>query len=380
MIVIGAGPGGSGFATAMARRGWRTLLLERGELPRHRVCGEFLSPEAVASLAELGIHLEGALPIKAVEVSGPGGERLRFGLRAPAWGIARRALDEQMTVAAVRAGVEVRTGATACRLERVEGDGGWRVHLREGGTLEGRLVVGAWGRGCLPGLRGGGLSRAGLTGAALPAKAAPRFIGVKVHLTGIAPAPAVEIACFDGGYGGLAPIAGGQTNLALLLTPERFRRSAPTPELLLASLPDLAPALAPRLWGASIVPETWRVVAGVDTDRPNQPWDGIPLIGDAATMIPPLAGEGMAMALGAAALLTGPADRFLQGRLDLAGLRRGYVRAWHSAFWLRLAVGRRLQSLLLSPRAAPLIRWGGSLPAVSRLLFGLTRGRLRSES
>lgn len=371
MIVIGAGPGGTGFATAMARRGYRTLLLERGVLPRHRVCGEFLSPEALASLDALGVHLKGAIPIRAVEFSGPGGERLRFGLRAPAWGIARHSMDEQMATAAVRAGVKLRTNATACRLERDEAQGCWRVQLRDDAPVEGRLLVGAWGRGALPGLRSGGAQGDGDR-----PSGAPRFIGVKLHLSGIAPAPAVELACFEGGYGGLAPIAGGQTNLSLLLTPERFRESAPTPEQLLASLPDLAPALAPRLWGAQLVPETWRVVAGVDTDRPNRPWDGIPLIGDAATMIPPLAGQGMAMALGAAALLVHPADRFLQGRITLAGLERSYGRSWHSSFALRLFIGRRLHSLLLSPeRAGPLISWGGRIPGLGRLLFGLTRGR-----
>lgn len=365
MILIGAGPGGSGLAAALARRGWRTLLLERGELPRHRVCGEFLSPEAVGSLERLGLRLAGAVPIRGVALSGPGGEALRFGLRAPGWGLSRLSLDHQLVAAARQSGAEVRTGVTVVRLERGEG---WRLHLRESDPVVGRLVVGAWGRAGLPGLR--------TAVAAAGGKEPPRFVGVKLHLSGIAPAPLVELACFAGGYGGLAPIEEGRTNLALLLTAEGFRASAASPEMLLAALPDLAPGLAPRLWGAQIVPESWRVIAGVATERPNRPWDGLPLVGDAATVIPPLVGEGMAMALGSAALLLEPADSFLRGEIDEATLASSYSRAWRRNFGLRLAVGRYLQGALLAPGlAGPLIHWGGRLPGLGRILFGLTRGR-----
>ena len=50
---LGAGTGYVGVY--LAQRGWDVLLVERDRLPRHKVCGEFLSPEAQGSLAQLGV-------------------------------------------------------------------------------------------------------------------------------------------------------------------------------------------------------------------------------------------------------------------------------------------------------------------------------------
>src|SRR5207249_12205300 len=59
LIVIGGGPAGSAAAITAARGGARVLLLERGRLPRHQVCGEFVSAESLelcGSLLHVG-HL-----------------------------------------------------------------------------------------------------------------------------------------------------------------------------------------------------------------------------------------------------------------------------------------------------------------------------------
>ncbi|CAA9373825.1 MAG: hypothetical protein AVDCRST_MAG93-8642, partial [uncultured Chloroflexia bacterium] len=55
MVIVGAGLAGSSLATALARGGWKVVLLEQGDFPRHKVCGEFLSPESQASLEALGL-------------------------------------------------------------------------------------------------------------------------------------------------------------------------------------------------------------------------------------------------------------------------------------------------------------------------------------
>lgn len=54
VIVVGAGPGGSSAAAFAARNGLSTLLLDRADFPRDKVCGDGLTPQAIYWLDLLG--------------------------------------------------------------------------------------------------------------------------------------------------------------------------------------------------------------------------------------------------------------------------------------------------------------------------------------
>jgi geranylgeranyl reductase family protein len=60
VIVVGAGPGGSATAQALAQTGLDVLLLEKTSFPREKVCGDGLTPRAVKSLVEMGIDTSDA--------------------------------------------------------------------------------------------------------------------------------------------------------------------------------------------------------------------------------------------------------------------------------------------------------------------------------
>lgn len=79
VIVVGAGPGGSAAAYHLARHGATVLLLEKTELPREKVCGDGLTPRAVAQLVRMGVDLDtpGWLRNKGLRVIG-GGVRLEL--------------------------------------------------------------------------------------------------------------------------------------------------------------------------------------------------------------------------------------------------------------------------------------------------------------
>ena len=60
LAVIGAGPAGAATAVRAARGGARVVMFEKGSPGRDKVCGDGLTPRAVAALNELEISLDGS--------------------------------------------------------------------------------------------------------------------------------------------------------------------------------------------------------------------------------------------------------------------------------------------------------------------------------
>nr|PZN34249.1 MAG: monooxygenase [Chloroflexota bacterium] len=370
IIVIGAGPAGSSLAHALARRGWDVLLVERDTFPRHKVCGEFLSPESQASLSALGLldTVAGLAPttMRAATLTAASGRSLRVALPGDAWGVSRFALDAALARAAETAGATLRTATYALEMEVSEV--GARVRLRAGGEMRvehARAAVVACGRHPARGLR------------ARPPRAAHKTgVGVKCHIAGIAARPEVELYLFEGGYAGLAPVGGGLVNLCLLVSREAFRRAGGDPRAVIAALGRWNPALGERLAGGQIVSETLVSVAPVDTGDEPAPWHGAARLGDAAAMIPPLCGDGMAMALRAAELCAPLADALLGGRITLGAWEAAYRSAWRREFGPRLRAARVLQAALVRPPLAELcLRAGALVPPLARAVVHATRGR-----
>lgn len=371
VVIIGAGPAGSGLATALSRLGWNVLLIERGSFPRHKVCGEFLSPESQASLHALGLYATVAdldpRRMEAALLVSRRGRRLRIDLPGAAWGISRFALDQALAEAARAAGTDVRTGTTVTGVASTEQ--GYAVTMRADHadtTVPTRAIVMACGRHPLRALRATDPT----------AQSRPSFVGVKCHYRDLVMPPEVELFWFDGGYAGLTPIEGGITNVCLLVTREAFQRTGGNVLSMIAAAARLNPAFGRRLMGAEPLPTTAVAVAPVDPGVAACPWDGSPRVGDAAVMVPPLCGDGQAMALRSAELCAPLTHDFLRGRLTRAAWATAYQTAWQREFDRTVCVSRLLQTLLSMPIVDDaLLGIGNLFPWLAARLFNATRSR-----
>ena len=120
VIVVGAGPSGSTTAYYLAQAGLNVLLIEKSRFPRDKVCGDGLTPRAVKSLIAMGVDVSeeaGWLRNKGLRVIG-GGLRLELDWPElsswPGYGLVRTraSLDEQLARRAQAAGAKLLEGTT----------------------------------------------------------------------------------------------------------------------------------------------------------------------------------------------------------------------------------------------------------------------------
>ena len=108
VLVIGAGPAGSGAAITLARAGLDVVLVDQHRFPRDKVCGDGLIPDAHHALRKLGVLDEVmalAEPSGFVGCVGPRGGRIDVPGELAV--LPRKQLDEIVCRAAVAAGARM---------------------------------------------------------------------------------------------------------------------------------------------------------------------------------------------------------------------------------------------------------------------------------
>lgn len=371
VIVVGGGLAGTHAATVLAQRGQRVLLLEAEKYPRHKVCGEFLSPECSALFAETGflerLHALNPAPIRTVRLTAPNGVAWHSEFPAPAFGVSRYALDAALAAYAQAQGVEVCDGA------RVSGIAG---SLRDGFTVMARGAQGVQtftGRGVIAahGKRSNldrVLQRAFL-------RLSQPYIGLKRHFAGPALPGHIDLHIFGGGYCGMSQVEGGATNVCLLVRQDVFQRAAQgETEQFIRWMHEQNPALGAWLAQAAPLLPEWLSIGQVPFVPKTLLEGDVLMAGDAAGMIAPLAGDGMAMALHSGKLAADALALYLDGQLEAEAAKQQYVEAWKRHFRGRLQLGRVLQAIMLRPALlTPGLRLMNLLPALGNLLLTQTR-------
>ncbi|MGZ8395984.1 MAG: NAD(P)/FAD-dependent oxidoreductase [Rhodoplanes sp.] len=128
IAIVGAGPGGSTAALALARSGKHdVVLLDRDAWPRMKTCGSALSPRCLALIKKLGVAgrlRPRAYGIRGLRFTGPAGRTAVLTGKEGAWVIARAEFDAELAFLAERHGARFIQQFKATKLLR---DGAGRV-------------------------------------------------------------------------------------------------------------------------------------------------------------------------------------------------------------------------------------------------------------
>jgi menaquinone-9 beta-reductase len=341
ITIVGGGLSGLALGVALCKRQIPVTLFEAGRYPRHRVCGEFLSGAGQDSLRRMGLLEE--LPPSSFRTAHTAAF---FAARAsspikqlphPAICLPRFILDEALARAFVRQGGRLRVG------ER------WMKDHDDVG------VVRATGRRIQS------------------QEAGSRWVGLKAHARGVQLKADLEMHFTPQGYVGLCQLPGDVVNVCGLF---RIDSKLPqSPHLLpkfLGGLPGSV--LSQRLAKAEFDPDAFCSIAGLSVQPVRRDVLSEFCIGDAITMIAPLTGNGMSMALESAELAQGPLMDYSRGVLSWEVAKHRLSQLCQSRFERRLRWGAHLHRALgrswsTSALTCIVPRWD----FLWRRVFGLTR-------
>ena len=295
VLVAGGGLAGAACAISLAKVGRQVVLVEREARPAHKICGEFLSSEAQASLLALGLDVRalGGHLVTHVRLV-RGGRCVTARLPFEGLGLTRRALDEALLVRAAAVGTDVRRGQS---IRRIGFDDGVFAEIDQGEILRPRALMLATGKH-----EARGSARASRPG---------RMVGFKTYFRLAteqqrALSGHVELILFPGGYAGLQLVEGQAANFSLLVEGRLLRRLGGKWASLLEYMQHSSPHLAARLAGSEDVLTAPLTIARVPYGFRHRPSAGDPpalfRLGDQAAVIQSFTGDGMAIALHSAAL------------------------------------------------------------------------------
>ncbi|MCO6511762.1 MAG: NAD(P)/FAD-dependent oxidoreductase [Aridibacter famidurans] len=376
VIIAGAGPTGSSLAIRLATEGREVCVIERSRFPRHKLCGEFISPECLEHFRALGvlgpIGAAGGDSIRRTVFYALNGRSAEVpsewfrGSGGAALGLSRAEMDHRLLEAAKRAGAEVVEGASVCgahlesgRVSAVE------VRFDDGSreTVDGSIFVDATGRQRV-------LANYAARDKTKRGHRQPSLVGFKAHFSDVGMQPGrCEIYFFNGGYGGLNFVEGGRANHCFLVSSSAARDCGGDADSILSNVIFRNSRALETLGGAKRELEWLAVAVDGFGLRELSPAPNLFTVGDAGAFIDPFTGSGMLMALESSELL---AECLLAGELERTALR--YAAAHRKRFRGRLRLCAFMRRLAFDPRLASIaVSVAGISSGFRRIIAAMTR-------
>lgn len=339
VAIVGGGLAGLTAAIHLCREGLDVVLFEKNQFPHHKVCGEYLSNEALPYLQSLGINLEevGPMKINRLLFSTQSGKSVETELPLGGIGISRYALDELLYRKTLKEGAQIEIST----VENITKQGDTFLIKTSNTDFQAEVVLGAYGKRSHLDKQ---LHRNFVTEKS-------EWLAVKNHYESPEfPSDLVGLHSFDGGYCGLSTTETGAVNCCYLTSYKSFQhhkdidtfnknvlaKNTFLKEFLLRSKPLFEKPLS---------------IAQVSFQQKNRVEQHIIMCGDAAGLIHPLCGNGMAMAMHSAKIASETVLIYFgfENR-NRQWLETNYAYHWKKNFGKRLSAGNKLQSLLLHPK------------------------------
>jgi flavin-dependent dehydrogenase len=358
IVIVGAGPAGASLAIRLAKKDFEVVLIEREKFPRHKLCGEFISPECLEHFAELDVLDEmlavGGDRIRETIFYAPNGKSLSvpsewFGTQQGALSISRAEMDLRLLEKARSVGVEV-LEETQVVGNLFENDNicGVKAKSKIGKTIEitADLTIDATGRANILGKLAGKAQRKIQNP---KSKLQNRLVGFKAHLENVnLEKGRCEIYFFRGGYGGLSFIENGVANHCLLVKADVVKEIGQINKLVEKIIFKNKRAFETMKDSKPVFDWLAVSVEGFGVKKIS-PAKNLLTVGDAAAFIDPFTGSGMLMALESSGIL---AQAIVKEDFSFEELSANYEGEYRRKFQKRLRICQMLRRAAFVPNFA----------------------------
>lgn len=364
VAVIGGGLAGLTSAILLARAGLDVEIFEKKDFPYHKVCGEYVSNEVKAFLQSIQAFPEKYGPSKITKacIVPPKGKKIVQPLEMGGFGISRYHFDWHLSETATQYGatVSTRTIVTGIRFS----DDRFLLRTRGNAMVKAKVVIGAFGKRS-------NMDR--VLDRKFFKKASP-YLAVKYHKKLDFPDDTVALFNFQGGYCGVVKIEEGRYNVCYLVQRKFLKRYGTMEEMEKHHLAQNR-HLAPILFGGEHIYSKPLVINEISFDGKPAMDAHMLMAGDAAGMIAPLCGNGMAMAIHTGRMAAEKTIAYFHRHGDRALLEKSYAKAWNNKFKNRLKTGRAIQGVFCHPLTSGIILAAcQGFPILTRQIIKRTHG------
>lgn len=334
ILIIGGGLAGLTAALHLNKLGLNVILIEQDPYPHHKVCGEYISNEVLPYFKWLGLNIESLMPALISELlfTSLSGKSIQTKLPLGGFGLSRYTIDHYLYTELISRNVKV----IHDRVVQVSFAKDQFIVETATNSFTAAYVIGAYGKRSAIDVK---LNRKFII------KQSP-YLAVKAHYQADFPNDVVSLHNFEGGYCGVSKVENNRLNICYLANYESFKKH----KNILAYQENILyknSYLKAIFEKAENLFDTPLTISQVSFEAKEPVYNHILMTGDTAGLIHPLCGNGMAMAIHSAKIVSTLLHQKINGKISSrATLENHYTMQWNKEFKNRLKMGRLLSSLL----------------------------------
>ena len=345
VIIIGGGLAGLTAGIHLSKIGISVAIIEKNDFPKHKVCGEYISNEVLPYLKWLDIDVSILKPTNITQLEfSTANKTINIDLPLGGFGVSRYALDEYLYQKAVA------NGCTVIK-ERAEDiifkNDDFIVTTANENVFKAKIVIGAFGKRSNIDQK---MQRSFI-------QKKSSWLAVKGHYSGEFPNDLVGLYNFKGGYCGVSKVENDKINICYLADYKTFKRYKNTDDYqqnILFQNRNLKNIFD----NCELDWEKPLSISQISFDKKDAVENHILMIGDTAGLIHPLCGNGMAMAIHSAKIVSDLVEKYLKNEIKTRQeLEAEYINIWHYNFNSRLKMGRLLSNILQKPSLSRTLMW-----------------------